>query len=90
MIGAVNIAKGDLVAVATGLGRLGIKKEYIEGATQALVEDGKPDGTTLGAKASQWIKTAGSKLGDAGLKIGTGAAQQLITQWMLQYWGLKP
>jgi hypothetical protein len=35
MIGAVNIAEDDLVGVATGLGRLGIKQEYIEEATQA-------------------------------------------------------
>jgi len=90
LIGIVNILEGDLVGVANSLGRLGIKQEYIEEATQALIEDGKPDGKTLGARASVWIKSVGSKLGEAGMKIGTGAAQQLITQWMLQYWGLKP
>jgi hypothetical protein len=35
----------------------------------------------------EWIKTVGSKLGDAELKVGTGAAQQLITHWMMQYYG---
>jgi hypothetical protein len=89
-IGAIRISEGDLIGIANSLRSLGIKQAHVEEATQALVEDGKPDSNALGKKSGQWIKTLGSKLGDAGLKIGTGAAQQLVTQWMLQYWGFKP
>jgi hypothetical protein len=89
-IGTVQISEGDLVGFANSLKRLGIAQEDVEEATKALVEDGKPKTSAVGKKVGEWIKAVGSKLGDAGLKIGTGAAQQLITQWMMQYWGLKP
>jgi hypothetical protein len=73
-IGCIRIPEGDLVGLANGLKSLGIGQGHVEEATQALVEDGKPGEMTLGKKAREWIKTLGSKVGDAGLKIGTGAA----------------
>ena len=89
-IGTIQISEGDLVGFANSLKRLGIAQDDVEEATMVLVEDGKPKASAVGRKASEWIKNVSSKLGDAGLKIGTAAAQQLITQWVMQYWGLKP
>jgi hypothetical protein len=87
-IGTIEISNGDLVGLSNALRTLGIAQNEIELATQAVLEDGKPKDRTLGARTADWVKAVGGKLGDAGLKIGTGAATQLITKWLLQYWGL--
>ena len=89
-IGTIEIKQGDLIAFAEALKALGIIQEDVGEATKALVEDGKPTEMTLGKRVAGWIGALGSRLGEAGLKIGTGAAQHLVTQWVMQYWGLKP
>jgi hypothetical protein len=76
-IGTVQISEGDLVGFANSLKRLGIAQEDVEEATKALVEDGKPKTSAVGKKVGEWIKAVGSKLGDAGLKIGTGVNSSL-------------
>jgi hypothetical protein len=88
-IGSIEVKQGDLVGLANALRALGVAQSDVEAATLALVEDGKPPGRSLGARVMSWMQSVGSKLGGAGLKIGTGAAQQLITKWMLQYWGFE-
>jgi hypothetical protein len=70
-IGSIQISQGDLVAFADALKTLGIGREGVEEATEALVADGKPSERSLGERATEWLKSVGSKLGDAGLKIGT-------------------
>lgn len=87
-IGTIHIAAGDLAALADALKSLGIAQTDVEEATEAILADGKPTKASLGARATEWVKTLGRKLGEAGMKIGTGAAQQLVTKWVLQYWGL--
>jgi hypothetical protein len=89
-IGAIEINVGDLTAFAEALKTLGINQKHVGEATQALLEDGMPTERTLGRRLVSWMGTLGSKLGEAGLKIGTGAAQHLVTEWAMQYWGLKP
>jgi hypothetical protein len=89
-VGAIHIAKGDLGGFVDALGSLGIDQKHIEEATHALLADGTPTEKQLGPSVGKWLKTVGEKLGSAGLKIGTAAAKELITQWTLQYWGLKP
>jgi hypothetical protein len=88
-IGSIHIAKGDLGAMADALGTLGIEQSQIAEATNTILKDGKPAAGELGPSVKSWLGTIGEKLGSAGLKIGTGAATQLVTEWILQYWGLK-
>jgi hypothetical protein len=88
-VGSIHIAKGDLGAFVDALRTLGIDQKHIEEATTALLIDGAPKGKQLGTTVGEWLTSIGGKLGDAGLKIGTGAVKELITQWMLQYWGLN-
>lgn len=87
-IGTIEISHGDLVGLSNALRTLGIPQNEIELATQAVLEDGKPANKSFGARTAEWVRGVGGKLGDAGLKIGTGAATQLVTRWLLQYWGL--
>ncbi len=87
-IGSIQIGQGDLVGFSNALRTLGIPQQDIEEVTQAVLEDGKPKGKSVGKKLAGWMTSMGGKLGEAGLKIGTGAAQQLVTQWLMQYWGL--
>jgi len=88
-VGSINIGTGDLGALVEALRTLGIAQADIEEATASLIEEGKPSGSLLGSRVADWVKNVGGKLGSAGAKIGAGAAQALITAWMLQYWGLK-
>jgi AbiTii-like protein len=87
-IGTIHVVHGDLAGFADALKSLGIGQKDVEEATAAVLEDGQPSAKTLGQKTAEWMKTLGGKLGEAGLKIGTGAAQQLVTKWVLQYWNL--
>jgi hypothetical protein len=89
-IGSIEIKQGDLIAFAEALKTLGIDQADVGEATKALVEDGEPKERTLGTKVAGWVGALGGKLGEAGLKIGTGAAQHLVTRWAMQYWGLEP
>ena len=75
-----------LLGLASAWSRI---QKHIEEATHALLTDDAPKDKGLGTAVGGWLKTIGGKLGEAGLKIGTAAAKELITQWMLQYWGLK-
>lgn len=88
-VGRIHIAQGDLGAFVDALRMLGIDQAHVEEATHSLLADGPPKEKQPGPSLVQWLKTIGSKLGSAGVKIGTGAATELITQWMLQYWGLR-
>lgn len=89
-VGSIHISKGDVGGFTNALKTLGISQEHIDEAIHALLTDGAPKSETLGSAATGWLKTIGGKLGTAGLKIGTAAATELATKWMLQYWGLNP
>ena len=88
-IGSIEVRPGDLGGLAEALKTLGIAQQDVEEAMQAIVEDGRSKDKALGVRALNWIGNMGAKLGNAGAKIGLGAAQALVTQWMLQYLGLK-
>jgi len=84
-IGTVNIAKGDFNALSTALRGLDIPESDIELLRGAI----EADKTSFGARTKAWLKGVGSKIGNAGLKIGSGAATQVVNAWLLQYFDLK-
>ena len=84
-IGTVVVARGDFNALSTALRGLEIPQSEIDLLRGAIEADQK----TFGARTKEWLMSVGSKIGNAGLKIGSSAATQIVNAWLLHYFGLK-
>jgi hypothetical protein len=82
-IGSIVIGKGDFEALSNALKTLGLDKSDIHTLKKAIEEDGGVS-KGLGEKTMAWIQAVGQKLSGAGLSVGT----ELLTKWLLQYFGL--
>jgi hypothetical protein len=87
---SIVVAKGDFQGLENALKDLDITDHDIGHLRRAIEGDSKGKKKEIGAKTQDWLKNLGGKLGDAGKKIGTGVAQEVAKQWLLQYLGLKP
>jgi len=84
----IVVGKDDIDSLKMALKSLDIADYDIEEFKQTIENDGKPNTKNLGSRTAEWIKNIGTKLGNAGLKIGADVAQQAATRWLMQYWGL--
>jgi hypothetical protein len=66
-----------------------LKSGLASGDLQELTEAEKADGDQkMGSKVTNWIKATAPKIISGGVKIGATVAQQLLTEWLKQYFGL--
>jgi hypothetical protein len=86
----ITVGEGDWGKLAQALRSLAIPENEISSLKQAIEADAEKGGSKeLGKKTQSWLHTVGSKLADAGLRIGTSASGEIIKEWLLQYLGLK-
>ncbi|HVI47996.1 MAG TPA: hypothetical protein VM802_24220 [Chitinophaga sp.] len=84
----ITIQKGDLAAFKQKLADIGVDKQNIEEISE-IVQTEKPDGASLGPKASSWlVKMYTNALSGAG-KITLGAAGNLLATIVKQVLGLE-
>jgi hypothetical protein len=80
-IGNVMVGKGDIGSLANALKRLDVSQSEIDALKEAINVDEK----SFGERTKEWLLNIGSKLGSAGLKVGTDASTELIKGWLHQY-----
>jgi hypothetical protein len=80
-----TIANGDWEHLANVLHHSGLPKSKVADLKEAIDADGKK---TIGAKVSEWIKNTAPEVLAGGVKIGTAAAQSVLTEWLRQYFGM--
>ena len=88
-VGNIVVGKGDIAGLLNALKTLDVSEAEIAMFKGAIEADGAIRGKSLGTRTTEWLKNAGKKIGRAGAKIGTVAAQSLMTEWLMQYYGLK-
>jgi hypothetical protein len=85
----IIIAKGDFNGLKSALKGLEVPDAEIALLKQAIDADGADAKEGLGQRTKHWLRDIGSKLGKAGLKVGTTVAQEVAKEWLMQYYGLK-
>ena len=80
-----SIAIGDRHTLNSILGKAGLDAGDLKELTEAIQVDGdqKP-----GTKVVKWIEANAPKIVTGGVKIGVKIGQELLTQWLMQYYGL--
>ena len=81
----IKISVGSLHELETALQASGLGRSDVRDLELAV----QADGGTFGSKVNFWIKQNATKLLDGGMKIGTSVAQNLLTDWLKQYFGMK-
>lgn len=85
-VGTIVIPPGDFGALKGAFEKAHLSEQEILALEKALDEDQEKSGKpALGEKTGHWLNSFGSKAAKAGLQIG----QEVATQWLLQYLGLK-
>lgn len=82
-VGSIEIAEGDIDGLSAALKTLDVKQNEIEALKRAIEADKK----TFGVWTKEWLKNVGSKLGDAGIKIGVDVATGFVKSWLRKYFG---
>ena len=88
-IGNVLVSRGDFNGLKSALKTLEVPDAEIALLKQAIDADSVNTKEGLGQRTKQWLQNIGSKLGHAGIKIGTSVAQEVVKEWLFQYYGLK-
>lgn len=84
------VQKGDFASLATYLESQGIQDEDITDLQEAIKNDEDEvdhDLKQYGTNVKAWLKTMLGKAGDAGWKLGTGAAGSLLATALNSYYG---
>jgi len=83
-----NIGAGDWKRLEQALEDAGITEAELTTLSTAIESDGnhklKENGSVM-----KWIKTTASKVVTAGVKMGTEAGKAVLTEMLMQYYGLK-
>lgn len=80
------IHRGDRKALDEALTKAGLNASDLKELTDAIQIDG---GKNAGNKVGEWIKTKASKVLVGGVKVSVSIGQQLLTEWLMQHYGLK-
>ncbi len=86
-INNIAIPPGDFSALKDAFEKARLPHDEMLALQNALEED-KREGekSGIGRKTAHWLASVGGKVGKAGLQVG----QEVATQWLMQYLGLKP
>jgi len=84
--GQTVIVAGDRKSLDSVLTKAGLDLGDLEALTEAIQADGRKK---PGAKVTEWIKAKASKVVASGVKAGVSIGQQLLTEWLMQHYGLK-
>jgi hypothetical protein len=80
-----NIVAGDWEHLAKVLQSAGISEAELTELSTAVETDGK----TIGAKVNGWIKKTAPKVLSSGVKVGVTIGQNLLLEYLKQYYGLS-
>jgi hypothetical protein len=81
-----NIMVGDKQALKSVLSNAGLENADLQKLDEAIQADGDKK---LGARMGTWIKEHAAKVVVGGVKIGAKIGQDVLTEWLMQYCGLK-
>ena len=84
--GQTIIITGDRKTLDTALTKAGLGHADLSELTEAIHNDG---GTKPGTGVTEWIKAKASKVVVGGVKVGVSIGQQLLTEFLMQHYGLK-
>lgn len=79
------ISVGDRQQLNAVLLRSGLSESDLQKLTEATQADGQKK---MGERVTAWIKATAPKVLAGGVKIGAAIAQQLLSDWLKQYYGL--
>jgi AbiTii-like protein len=80
------VAAGDKQALESVLSNAGLERADLEKLDEVIQADG---GKKIGAKVKSWIGEHAAKVLVGGGKIGVKIGQEVLTEWLMQYFGLK-
>jgi hypothetical protein len=84
--GSTVIIAGDRKTLDEALTKVGLDKEDLNQLSEAILVDG---GSKPGNRVSEWIQSKAGKVVTGGVKVGVSIGQQLLTEWLMQHYGLK-
>ncbi len=84
--GQTIIIAGDRKSLDMALTKAGLDATDLSELTESIHNDG---GTKPGTGVTEWIKAKASKVVAGGIKVGVGIGQQLLTEFLMQHYGLK-
>jgi hypothetical protein len=84
--GCTTIIAGDRRTLDAALTKAGMNPADLTELTEAI----QADGDRAGSKVKKWISDKSEKMLVGGVKIGASIAQQVLTQWLMQHYGLRP
>ncbi|MFZ0636670.1 MAG: hypothetical protein WA755_09170 [Candidatus Acidiferrales bacterium] len=80
-----TISVGDRQTLDSILSEAGLDESDLRKLTEAIQADGR---RKLGAKVTSWIKEHAQKIVVGTARVGLKIGQELLTQWLKQYFGL--
>src|SRR6266853_3156901 len=84
--GQTIIVAGDRRVLDAALTKVGLDNTDLSELTEAIHTDG---GIKPGTGVAEWIKVKASKVVTGGIKVGVSVGQQLLTEFLMQHYGLK-
>jgi hypothetical protein len=82
------VSEGSDEELASYFQNLGVSEEDTEELLQAIEEDDEPQEANFGDRVQSWIGKMVTKASQGTWKVGVEAAPKLITQGLMQYYGL--
>jgi hypothetical protein len=83
--GSTTVIAGDRKSLDTALAKAGMNESDLAELTEAI----QTDGNKAGRKVTKWIGDKAEKMLIGGVKMGASIAQQVLTEMLLQHYGLK-
>jgi hypothetical protein len=84
--GQTVIVAGDRRVLDAALSKVGLDHADLGELTEAIEMDG---GRKPGSRVTEWIKAKASKVVTGGIKVSVSIGQQLLTEFLMQHYGLK-
>lgn len=84
--GQTVIVAGDRKVLDAALSKAGLDHADLGELTEAIQMDG---GTKPGSRVTEWIKVKASKVVMGGIRVSVSIGQQLLTEFLMQHYGLK-
>jgi hypothetical protein len=82
------VHQGDFASLAKALKENGLENDDIDELQGAVKDDPRPEGQSLGPKASSWMGKMVTKAAQGTWKIGAGVAANLLTGLIKAYYGI--
>jgi AbiTii len=84
--GSTTIIAGDRKMLDAALAKAGMNREDLNELSEAILVDG---GSKTGNKVTEWIQSKAGKVVVGGMRVTASVGQQLLTEWLMQHFGLK-